>query len=188
MSPVPAARDAAGVDVNAVTEAVLTASRLLMAVSARSIANVAAVSSNSGGGFIDVGDSRSDGEIDNNVSTTIASGVNLVAGNVGGGVLTTPNGVAVVVADADPGESFAVIHPHSIAVVRGAVNGSSVRNTFAGVVADLDRLGDRVRVSIEGPLPLTAEITVAAMEALELRPGDDVHASVKATDIEVYPA
>jgi DNA-binding MarR family transcriptional regulator len=40
MSPVPAARDTAGVDVNAVTEAVLTASRLLMSVSARSIAAV----------------------------------------------------------------------------------------------------------------------------------------------------
>jgi len=29
---------------------------------------------------------------------------------------------------------------------------------------------------------------VAALEALELRPGDAVHASVKATDIEVSPA
>ena len=41
---------------------------------------------------------------------------------------------------------------------------------------------------IDGALPLTAEITVAALDALHLRPGDDVHASVKATDIEVYPA
>ena len=38
------------------------------------------------------------------------------------------------------------------------------------------------------PLPLTAEITVAALEALHLRPGDEVRASVKATDITVHPA
>jgi DNA-binding MarR family transcriptional regulator len=40
MSPAPTARDAAGSDVDAVTDAVLTASRLLMSVSARSIAAV----------------------------------------------------------------------------------------------------------------------------------------------------
>ena len=34
----------------------------------------------------------------------------------------------------------------------------------------------------------TAEITVASLEALGLRPGDTVHASVKATDIECYGA
>ena len=35
--------------------------------------------------------------------------------------------------------------------------------------------------------PLTAEITVAALERLALRPGDHVHAAAKATDIEVVP-
>jgi molybdate transport system ATP-binding protein len=54
-------------------------------------------------------------------------------------------------------------------------------------VTDLDRLGDRVRVSVDGSMPLTAEITVAALEALGLRPGDEVHATAKATDIESYP-
>ena len=56
------------------------------------------------------------------------------------------------------------------------------------VVTDLDRMGDRVRVALDGPLPLTAEITVAAMAALSLSPGDAVYAAVKATEIEVYPA
>jgi molybdopterin-binding protein len=37
-------------------------------------------------------------------------------------------------------------------------------------------------------LPLTAEITLAALDALALRPGDEVHVAAKATDIEVYPA
>ena len=49
-------------------------------VSAQSQANIASVSSNEGGGFVDVGNSRADGVIDNVVSTTIADSANLVAG------------------------------------------------------------------------------------------------------------
>ncbi len=115
-------------------------------------------------------------------------GVNLVAGTIGGGVLTTAGGAQVVIAEDLTGPSFAVIRPHSIVLVRDAPTGSSVRNTWSGVVGDIDRLGERVRVGMDGVLPLTAEITVAALEALQLRPGDEIHASVKATDIEVYPA
>lgn len=115
-------------------------------------------------------------------------GVNLVSGVVADGALSTPGGATVVIADALPGPSFAVIRPTSIAVDRQPPIGSSVRNTWSGVVVDIDRLGDRVRVGIDGALPLTAEITVAALEALGLRPGDEVVAAVKATDIECYPA
>ena len=115
-------------------------------------------------------------------------GVNLVAGTVSDGVLSTTTGARVVIADAAPGPSFAVIRPHSIALVRDLQPGSSPRNVWAGTIDDIDRLGDRVRVGIVGVLPLTAEITVAALDALAMRPGDVVHASVKATDIEVYPA
>ena len=115
-------------------------------------------------------------------------GVNLVTGIVTGGVLTTGTGAHVVIADAPPGPSFAVIRPHSIALVRDAPVGSSARNTWEGTIADVDRLGDRVRIGIDGPLPLIAEITIAALDALQLRPGDDIYASAKATDIELYPA
>ncbi len=115
-------------------------------------------------------------------------GVNLVTGTVTDGVLSTDAGAHVVIADALPGLSFAVIRPHSIALVREPAAGSSARNTWSGRIIEIDRLGDRVRVGIDGHLPLTAEITVAALDALELRPGDEIHASVKATDIEVYPA
>lgn len=113
-------------------------------------------------------------------------GVNLVAGDVYDGVLTTGTGARVVIADAAPGPSFAMIRPHSVALSRVNTGATSARNVWEGTVTDIDRLGDRVRVGIDGLLPLTAEITVTALEDLELRPGDDVTASVKATDIEVY--
>ncbi len=115
-------------------------------------------------------------------------GVNLMTGMVAGGVLTTDAGAHITIADALNGSSFAVIRPHSIVLARQPAPGSSIRNTWEGRVADIDRLGDRVRIGIDGRLPLTAEVTVAALGALALRPGDAIHASVKATDIEVYPA
>ena len=113
-------------------------------------------------------------------------GTNLVAGTVTDGVLTTEAGAHVVIADAIPGPSFAVIRPQAIALHRDAPAGSSARNTWPGTIGDIDRLGDRVRMGIDGVLPLTAEITAAALDAMQLRPGDEVHASVKATDIEAY--
>ncbi len=115
-------------------------------------------------------------------------GVNLVPGVVADGVLTARGGTLVVIADAAPGLSFAVIRPHSVVLVREAPTGTSARNIWTGTIADIDRLGDRVRVRVDGELPLVAEITAAALEALQLCPGDIVHSSVKATDIEVYPA
>ena len=115
-------------------------------------------------------------------------GVNLVAGTVVDGVLTTESGSVVVIADAAPGASYAVVRPHSVALVREPPAGSSVRNLWRGTVTDVDRLGDRVRVRIDGVLPLVAEITAGALDSLQLGPGDLIHASVKATDIEVYPA
>jgi molybdate transport system ATP-binding protein len=115
-------------------------------------------------------------------------GTNLVTGDVAGGVLTTDSGQHVVIADAAAGSSFAVIRPQSIALSRLAPAGTSARNVWPGTVADLDRLGDRVRVRVDGALPLTAEITAAALAGMDLRPGDDVWATAKATDIEAYLA
>ncbi len=115
-------------------------------------------------------------------------GVNLVSGVIAQGVLTTSNSAHVVIADAEPGPSLAVIRPHSIALVRDHPEGSSARNVWRGAIIDIDRLGHRVRVGIDGILPLTAEITDAALESMHLQLGDDIYASVKATDIEVYPA
>jgi molybdate transport system ATP-binding protein len=115
-------------------------------------------------------------------------GTNLVVGTVTDGVLTTDRQVHVVIADARPGPSFAVIRPQAITLSRMPAAGTSARNTWTGVVGDIDRLGDRVRVGIDGSLPLTAEITTAALDALRIRPGDEICATAKATDIEAYAA
>lgn len=115
-------------------------------------------------------------------------GVNLFRGPVDHGVLTTPGRGYVVIADAPAGDSFAVIRPRSILLARDRPMATSARNTWAGTVTGLDRMGDRVRVDIASNPPLTAEITAAACDELALQPGDNIHASVKATEVEVYPA
>jgi molybdate transport system ATP-binding protein len=115
-------------------------------------------------------------------------GTNLVVGSIADGVLTTDNGAHVVIADAVAGRSFAVIRPQAISLSRQPPTDTSARNVWPGTVGDIDRLGDRVRLTVDGPLPLTAEITTAALDSMGLRPGDDVHATAKATDIETYLA
>ena len=59
---------------------------------------------------------------------------------------------------------------------------------MACTVADVDRQADRVRVRLHGEVPLVAEITPAALDALALQPGDHIWATVKATEITTYPA
>ena len=58
------------------------------------------------------------------------------------------------------------------------------------IARDMFRIvpGDRVRVQLDGAVPLVAEITAAGLDALALHPGDQVWASVKATEIATYPA
>jgi molybdate transport system ATP-binding protein len=114
-------------------------------------------------------------------------GTNLIVGTVDAGVLVTDTGANVIVAGATAGPSFAVIRPQAITLTRHTHADTSARNTWNGTVGDIERIGDRVRVGVDGPLTLTAEITAAALDALELRHGDPIHASVKATDIETYP-
>ncbi|MEN9506956.1 MAG: hypothetical protein RI958_2882 [Actinomycetota bacterium] len=115
-------------------------------------------------------------------------GVNLVEGTVEAGVLRTTSGARLVIADAPDGPSLAVIHPHSISVARDEAPGSSPRNRWPGTVTEIDHLGTRARLRVGGALPLTAEITAAALADLRLASGDPVVMSVKATDITVYPA
>src|SRR4029450_9728982 len=93
-------------------------------------------------------------------------GTNLVTGMVVDGVLTTEAGAQVVIADAAPGRSFAVIRPQALSLSRVAPTGTSARNVWSGAVGDIDRIGDRVRVQIEGALTLTAEITIGALESM----------------------
>ena len=114
-------------------------------------------------------------------------GVNLLRGRADHGSIQIPGGVVVAAAGAASGDVFATIHPRAVAVHRRRPEGSP-RNVWPGLVAAIDHMGDRVRVRIEGAIPIVAEVTNAAEKDLELAQGSDVWLSFKATDIGVYPA
>jgi molybdate transport system ATP-binding protein len=114
-------------------------------------------------------------------------GVNLFRGHAAGGVVRLAGGATLVAAGDHHGEVFAAVHPHAVALHRRAPEGTP-RNVWAGTADTLDVVGDRVRVRVAGAVPIVAEVTPAAAGELRLADGGPVWASVKATEVTVYPA
>ena len=116
-------------------------------------------------------------------------GINLFKGQAAAGVVELPGGQHLIAADHDhvTGDVFAVVHPHDVSLYRAHPEGSP-RNVWCGTAGALDITGDRVRVQLDGPFPLVAEITTAAAAELRLADGGPVWASVKATEVLVYHA
>jgi len=114
-------------------------------------------------------------------------GVNLLRGTAARGLVALAGGAVLQSADGVDGDVFAVIYPRAVALHRARPEGSP-RNVWRGRASALDFQNDRVRVGIEGELPIIAEVTPAAVSELDLAEGGEVWASVKATEITVYPA
>ncbi|MPZ70044.1 MAG: ATP-binding cassette domain-containing protein [Actinobacteria bacterium] len=96
-------------------------------------------------------------------------------------------GATLVAASPITGEVFAAVHPRAVALYRARPEGTP-RNVWSGRVTSIDDEGDRLRVRLEGDLAIVAEITPGAGTELALAPGSEVWASVKATEVSVYPA
>jgi molybdate transport system ATP-binding protein len=114
-------------------------------------------------------------------------GVNLLRGEADHGSVKLASGQVVAAAGADLGEVFAVVHPRAIAIHRTHPEGSP-RNVWPGRATSIELLDNRVRVRIDGEVPLVAEVTPAALRDLNLVEGGDVWLSFKSTDVGVYPA
>jgi molybdate transport system ATP-binding protein len=120
-------------------------------------------------------------------------GVNLVhARRSGSHTVVTGTGATITVADevpvADGGPSdvAVAVRPQAVALHLERPHGSP-RNAWPATVADVEPDRDRVRVRLDGPLPITAEVTPAAVADLALVPGTTVWATIKATDLDAYP-
>lgn len=119
-------------------------------------------------------------------------GVNLLSGDITHGVLTTSAGAQIVSSyGADEptpnGSALVAIRPQSIVLHPEHPIGST-RNVWPVTVVDIDQYADRVRVRLDGPVPLVAEITPGALAALSLQPGSQVWAAVKASETMAYPS
>jgi molybdate transport system ATP-binding protein len=114
-------------------------------------------------------------------------GLNLIAGEFAGHALSTAGGGTVTSADSiADGPAFVAVRPQAITLHRTHPEGSA-RNAWELTVAEVDHLHDRARVRLDGPVPLVAEVTPAAVVDLDVQPGRRLWASVKATEVEVYP-
>lgn len=123
-------------------------------------------------------------------------GTNLFTGTSDASTVTMPGGLRIAVVDAPVGEVFAMVRPQAVLLSLQAADGVSARNVWPGRVTEVVRLGGRARVSIEldavepdaSPRTLVAEITAGALDAMGVRVGERLVASVKATEVEVYPS
>jgi molybdate transport system ATP-binding protein len=114
------------------------------------------------------------------------AGVNLFRGRAAGGRVTLEDGGALVVADPLAGDVFAVVHPRAVTLLRARPEGSP-RNVWRGPIEEIDVVGTVARVRLATTPAIVAEVTMAAVEALGLVPGEDVWVTVKATEIVLYP-
>jgi len=125
-----------------------------------------------------------------------------VAGFTGAVVLTGtaapgPDGLTVVHLDgggvisaADPasGPVAVSIYPWEIALApAGAVEPGSARNHLDVEVITVTPVGNRVRVGLAAPQPLTAELTTAALRGLRIARGGRAIATFKATATRLLP-
>jgi molybdate transport system ATP-binding protein len=114
-------------------------------------------------------------------------GLNLFRGRASGGRIDIGCATQLVSATAANGEVFAVVHPRAVTLSRSEPK-TSARNAWPGVADSLDIQGERARVHVSGPVTLVAEVTPGAVADLRLADGGPVWASVKASEIDVYPA
>jgi molybdate transport system ATP-binding protein len=114
-------------------------------------------------------------------------GMNLLNGQAIGHIVKLAAGGELVTAEKNQGEVFAAVHPHSVALHRQPPEGTP-RNVWAGTAETMEVIGDRVRVRVAGQVPIVAEVTPGAASELRLADGGPVWASVKATEVDVYPA
>jgi molybdate transport system ATP-binding protein len=118
-------------------------------------------------------------------------GLNLLAGRGQGHRVLLPTGGAVELAESALCDVYVAFRPAAVSLFVHRPDGSP-RNLWAGRIAALEPHGEGVRVEIAGaPDPkssILAEITPSAVAELQLLPGSEVWAAVKASDIEVYSA
>ena len=113
-------------------------------------------------------------------------GLNLYRGTARGTTVTLPDGQLTLATPAT-GEVHVALRPSAVALHAGRPEHSSPRNVWAGRVAGVEAVGDRVRVAVGGRPDVLADVTPDAVAELDLAAGAEVWVSVKATELSVYP-
>jgi molybdenum ABC transporter ATP-binding protein len=83
------------------------------------------------------------------------------------------------------GDTLVTFFPSEVTISREAPSGSA-RNVFHAQIQEIVHLGDKVRLGLNGSLPMCAEIAAETVGGLNLKEGDRVYASLKATAVKTY--
>ena len=114
-------------------------------------------------------------------------GLNLYRGRATGTSVRLSDDFTLTVAAAPEGEVFVAFRPSAVALYAARPDGSP-RNTWRATVGSVSSHGDALRIELTGPIPVAADVTPAAAVHLELEPGREIWASLKATEATAYPA
>jgi molybdate transport system ATP-binding protein len=112
------------------------------------------------------------------------AGSNLLVGSAANGTITVGQQRLAVADTSATGPVLATIHPRAISLFRREPDGSP-RNTWETRITRIEHYGDRVRIQVGEPLSMTAEVTPQAVAALQLKAGEQVWLSIKATEVVV---
>ncbi|GAA5063013.1 ABC transporter ATP-binding protein [Nocardia callitridis] len=113
-------------------------------------------------------------------------GLNLFRGNARGTEVELVGGGRIVAARPATGEVYVAFAPSAVAVYPEKPSGSP-RNTWPVTIAGIEQHADTIRLRLDGSPSVLADITTAAVAALDLRPGARLWAVTKATEVRVYP-
>jgi molybdate transport system ATP-binding protein len=114
-------------------------------------------------------------------------GLNLYRGRADGTEVTVTGGFTLVTAIPQQGDVFVAFSPSAVALHLERPSGSP-RNTWPATVTTVSRHGDALRIDLAGPIPVAADVTPAAAVQLDLAPGREVWAALKATETSCYAA
>ncbi|MEU6450718.1 ABC transporter ATP-binding protein [Streptomyces sp. NPDC046979] len=115
-------------------------------------------------------------------------GLNLYRGQAEGHTVRLDAGPDITTTEDLTGPVFVAFPPSSVTLFRDRPTGASARNLWQCKVAGLETHGDQIRADLTGELPLAADLTTVAATELELQPGAEVWATVKATQTHAYAA
>jgi molybdate transport system ATP-binding protein len=113
-------------------------------------------------------------------------GLNLYRGRADGATVALTDDFALVTATPQEGDVFVAFPPSAVALYPSRPDGSP-RNTWPAEVTMVSRHGDALRIELAGPIAVAADVTPAAAVQLDLAPGREVWASLKASEVTAYP-
>jgi molybdate transport system ATP-binding protein len=114
-------------------------------------------------------------------------GMNLLHGTASGSSIALDGGGTLILSEAAAGSVLAVVPPSAVSVHRSKPE-TAAANVWAGQVAGVDLMGDRVRVRIDGQPALSAEVPPSAVDELKLDDAGELWASVDPAAVTVYPS